>query len=110
MNRMFLGVAFMAVGLVTVANVQAASFTVDLTHPIPTFHPMEGDAMKADMAKPWLDSKAIPSFGQQTVLSFGKFPTNQGHFDLGTLVISEHHGNPHGRGDALRQQRHLLGT
>ena len=48
--------------------------------------------MKPDMSKPWLDSAVIPSFGQQTVLSIGQFPTNQGHFDLGTLVLSEHHG------------------
>ncbi len=70
----------------------ADSFTIDLTHPIPTFKPMEGDPMKPDLSQPWLDSKAIPSFGQQTVLSFSKFPTNQGYFDLGLIVLSEHHG------------------
>ncbi len=70
----------------------AGTFTVDLTHPIPTFHPMEGDPMKPDTSKPWLDSKPIPTFGQQAVLAIGKFPTNQGHFDLGTIVLSEHHG------------------
>lgn len=74
------------------APAQAENFVVDLTHPIPTFAPMEGDPMKPDMAKPYLDSKPIPTFGQQTVFSLGKFPTNQGHFDLGTLVLSEHHG------------------
>ncbi len=70
----------------------AESFMVDLTHPLPTFQPMEGDPMKPDPGKPWLDSKAIPSFGQQTVLSFSQFPTNQGYFDLGLIVLSEHHG------------------
>jgi kynurenine formamidase len=44
------------------------------------------------MSKPYLDSKPIPTFGQQTVFTLSKFPTNQGHFDLGTLILSEHHG------------------
>lgn len=70
----------------------ADSYLVDLTHPIPTFQPMEGDPMKPDLSKPWLDSKVVPSFTQQTVLSFSPFPTNQGHFDIGTLVLGEHHG------------------
>ena len=74
------------------SNAWAGTFTLDLTHPIPTFHPMEGDPMKPDMSKPWLDSKPIPTFGQQAVLSLGKFPTSDGHFDLGTLVLAEHHG------------------
>ena len=77
---------------IAVVALPAAAFTVDLTHPIPTYQPMKGDPMKPDMAKPWLDSKPIPTFGQQTVFALGKFPTNQGHFDLGTLVLSEHHG------------------
>ena len=70
----------------------AATYMVDLTHPLPTFQPMEGDPMKADLSKPWLDSKPIPTFGVQTVLSISEFPTNQGHFDLGLVVLSEHHG------------------
>lgn len=82
----------LAVTMLTAGSAAAESFVVDLTHPIPTFAPMEGDPMKPDLAKPYLDSKPIPSFGQQTVFSLGKFPTNQGHFDLGTLVLSEHHG------------------
>jgi kynurenine formamidase len=75
---------------VTVAG--ADTFLVDLTHPLPSFKPMADDPMKPDLAQPWLDSTPIPTFGQQTVLSFFEFPTNQGHFDLGTLVLSEHHG------------------
>jgi kynurenine formamidase len=81
-----------ALALLSASSFAGGAFIVDLTHPIPTFQPMEGDPMKPDMSKPWLDSTAIPSFGQQTVLSIGQFPTNQGHFDLGTLVLSEHHG------------------
>jgi kynurenine formamidase len=70
----------------------AASFMVDLTHPIPTFKPMGGDPMKPDLSQPWFDSKPIPTFGQQTILTISKFPTNWGHFDLGLLVLAEHHG------------------
>ena len=81
-----------ALAILSASSFAGGSFIVDLTHPIPTFQPMEGDPMKPDMSKPWLDSTAIPSFGQQTVLAIGQFPTNQGHFDLGTMVLSEHHG------------------
>ena len=66
--------------------------TIDLTHPIPTFAPSEEDPMKADISKPFLDSVPIPTFGGQAVLTFGEFPTSQGHFNLGTLVLAEHHG------------------
>ena len=76
----------------------ADSFTIDLTHPIPTFKPMDGDPMKPDLNQPWLDSKPIPSFGQQVVLSYSQFPTNQGYFDLGLVVVSgtprHAHGHP----------------
>jgi kynurenine formamidase len=68
------------------------SLSIDLSHPIPTFAPDAEDPMKADLSKPYLDSTPIPTFGGQTVLSFGKFPTNQGHFSLGTFVMAEHHG------------------
>lgn len=74
----------------TVAN--ADMVTIDLTHPIPTFAPSEEDPMKADLSKPYLDSVPIPTFGGQAVLSIGQFPTSQGAFDLGTLVLAEHHG------------------
>ncbi len=72
--------------------VSAAQFLVDLTHPLPTFKPMAGDPMKPDTSQPWFDSKPIPTFGQQTVLSISDFPTNWGTFKLGLLVLSEHHG------------------
>ena len=61
----------------------AASFIIDLTHPIPTFKPMGIDPMKPDVS---------PTFGQQTVLTISQFPTNWGYFDLGLLVLAEHHG------------------
>lgn len=70
----------------------AQTFVIDLTHPLPTFKPMAGDPMKADLNQPWLGSKPIPTFGQQAILSLSEFPTNQGHFGLGLLVLAEHHG------------------
>lgn len=70
----------------------AQSFLVDLTHPIPTFKPMQGKPMEPDLSQPWLDSKPVPTFGQQTILTISPFPTNQGQFDLGLIVLSEHHG------------------
>ncbi len=68
------------------------SLNIDLSHPIPTFAPSSEDPMKADLSKPHLDSVPIPTFGGQAVLSFGKFPTSDGHFSLGTIVLAEHHG------------------
>ncbi|RMD63296.1 MAG: cyclase [Alphaproteobacteria bacterium] len=71
---------------------RAETFTIDLTHPIPTFKPMAGDPMKPDLNQPWLNSVPHASFGQQAILAISQFPTNQGYFDLGRIVLSEHHG------------------
>ena len=70
----------------------AEMVTIDLSHPIPTFAPSEEDPMKPDLSKPYLDSVPIPTFGAQTVFAMGEFPTSDGKFDLGTLVLAEHHG------------------
>jgi kynurenine formamidase len=70
----------------------AETIVIDLTHPLPTFQPLDGDITKPDMGNPWADSQPIPTFGVQAVLQISRFPTNQGYFDLGRLVISEHHG------------------
>lgn len=78
--------------MLATSSALAGTFLVDLTHPLPTFHPMQGDPMKPDTGNPWLGSKPIPTFGQQTVLTIAEFPTNQGKFDIGTVVLSEHHG------------------
>jgi kynurenine formamidase len=91
-KRLQTGIAGLALAALAASAATAETFTIDLTHPLPTFQPMEGDPMKPDLAQPWLDSKPIPSFGQQTVLSYSQFPTNEGYFDLGLLVLSEHHG------------------
>lgn len=91
MKNICIATAFAMVLFATGATL-AGSYTVDLSHPIPTFAPMADNPMKPDMSKPYLDSKPIPSFGQQTVFALSKFPTNDGHFDLGSLILSEHHG------------------
>ncbi|MCB2100635.1 MAG: cyclase family protein [Rhodobacterales bacterium] len=83
--------ALAGLALGATASAQAGS-VIDLTHPIPTFQAMDGDPMKPDPAKPYLDSRPIPTFGQQTVLTLSKFPTSDGHFDLGVMVLAEHHG------------------
>jgi kynurenine formamidase len=91
-TRALFQVALVGSLILSVGSAWAQSFLVDLTHPIPTFKPMQGKPMEPDLTQPWLDSKPIPTFGQQTVLSIAPFPTNQGQFDLGTIILSEHHG------------------
>lgn len=91
-NRKIAMTAFVLIAAFGVTTAMGASFTLDLTHPIPTFKPMAGDPMKPDVAQPWYDSKPIPTVGQQKVLTMSQFPTNWGHFDHGLLVLSEHHG------------------
>ncbi len=81
-----------AVAIGTAPAAWAETFLLDLTHPLPTFKPMSGDPMKPDLSQPWLGSQPVATFSQQAVLSIAEFKTNQGHFDLGTLVLSEHHG------------------
>ena len=70
----------------------ADKIVIDLTHPIPTFKPMDGDPMKPDLSKPWGDARLHPTFGQHAVLAISEFPTNQGKFDIGQIILTEHHG------------------
>ena len=91
-TRSFLWAAIGLPLVLAVGPAAAESFVVDLTHVMPTFEPLGGDITQPDLTKPYGDSQAIPTFGVQTVLQISEFPTNQGHFDLGRLVLSEHHG------------------
>lgn len=84
--------ATVAALLLTGGQALGDTFTIDLTHPIPTFQPTEGDPMTPDLENPWGDSLPVPTFGQQAVLAISEFPTSDGHFDLGQIVLSEHHG------------------
>ena len=85
-----------AVGLAATGPAGAGTYLIDLTHPIPTFKATEADPTQPDLTKPWLDSKPIPSFGSQAVLSVSQFPTSDGHFDLGGLglLFIVNHFNP----------------
>lgn len=66
---------------------------IDLTHPLGTFNPTDGDLTTPDLASPHGDSVAIPTFGNQAVYEIlPNFPTNQGHFVLGRMLVYEHHG------------------
>lgn len=65
---------------------------IDLSHPIPTYAPGGENPLRPNLSKPFLDSRPVPTFGAQSVLTFGEFPTNQGHFSLGTIALAEQHG------------------
>ncbi len=83
----------------------AGMFLVDLTHPIGTFKPLNGDITKPDLNAPNLDSIAVPTFGQQAVYDFHfNFATNQGKFQLGQILLSEHHGTH------MDSSRHFVNT
>ena len=85
-------IGFAAIVGIGASAAQAETFLVDLTHPLPTFQPLDGNITEPDLNQPWLDSQPVPTFGIQAVLQISEFPTNQGHFDLGRVVWSEHHG------------------
>ncbi|MGQ0665086.1 MAG: cyclase family protein [Pseudomonadota bacterium] len=71
----------------------AASFTVDLTHPMGTFAPLGGDITKPDLSKPYKNSIAVPTFGAQAVYeTLPNFETNRGYFGLGRVLLADHHG------------------
>jgi kynurenine formamidase len=81
------------VSVVSIGPVEADAFLIDLTHPLGTFNPTEGDLTKPDLTKPHADSIAVPTFGNQAVYEvLPNFPTNQGHFVLGRILLYEHHG------------------
>ncbi|MFC1681621.1 cyclase family protein [Pseudomonadota bacterium] len=70
-----------------------APLMIDLTHPLGTFNPTDGDLTKPDLSSPHGDSIAVPTFGNQAVYEvLPDFPTNQGHFVLGRFLVYEHHG------------------
>ena len=91
MAKRFKSVGFL-LALFTASVSGHGPLSIDLTHAIPTFAPSSEDPMKADLSKPHFGSVPIPTFGGQAVLTFGKFPTSDGYFNLGTIVLSEHHG------------------
>jgi kynurenine formamidase len=52
-----------------------------------------GDITKPDMAKPYKNSIAVPTFGAQAVYeTLPNFETNRGYFSLGRVLLADHHG------------------
>lgn len=71
----------------------AETFLVDLTHPMGTFAPLDGDIGAPDLEAPILDSIPYPTFGNQAVYEAGfYFPIDRGQFWGGRMVLSDHHG------------------
>ncbi len=69
------------------------AFMIDLTHPLGTFNPTDGDLTQPNLSSPHGDSIAVPTFGNQAVYEIlPNFPTNQGHFVIGRMLLYEHHG------------------
>ena len=95
-NKHYLALVLCTLVMFVINNsVHAHKFYLDLTHPSPTFQPLDGDMNKPDMSKPHGDSdpRGIPSFGPQTVFMINpKFDTGQGYFYSGRSATSEHHG------------------
>ncbi len=77
----------------TGAAVQAAPLVLDLTHPVGTFSPKDGNIAEPDLSKPLKNSYAVPTFGAQAVYeTLPDFKTNRGYFGLGRVLLAEHHG------------------
>jgi|TARA_B100001971_G_scaffold197937_1_gene207115 kynurenine formamidase len=71
----------------------AGTFVVDLTHPIGTFSPKDGNIGKPDLTKPLKGSIQVPTFGAQAVYeALPDFKTNRGYFGMGRFLLYEHHG------------------
>lgn len=64
----------------------------DFTHRIPVFHETDGDVTKADLAKPFKESKPVASFGFQTVRRLkDPFKVQEGFFQWGWFYFDEHY-------------------
>ena len=74
------------------AEARSETVWLDLTHPIPTFHPVEGNPIRTDYDKPWLNSKPHVTWYQQAILTISNYSTSTGYYPSGKLVIDEHYG------------------
>lgn len=71
----------------------AGNIVIDLTHPIGTFAPKDGNIAEPDLDAPLKNSVAVPTFGAQAVYeTLPAFKTNRGNFGLGRFLLAEHHG------------------
>ncbi|MDH7804540.1 MULTISPECIES: cyclase family protein [unclassified Rhizobium] len=92
LKRTILALGLSVTGAMLAGHAGAETRYLDLTHPIPTFEPLEGKPTEADLTKPLGDSKPIPSFFPQAVFEPSTNPMDSGHFYRGILRIAEHHG------------------
>ena len=93
MNRLLLqGIIFGA--SVAALSTQAQSETVwlDLTHPVPTYKPLENSPNQPDLNAPWLNSKQHPTWYQHAILTLNIYEVDIGYYPSGRLIIDEHHG------------------
>ncbi len=87
--------AVAALGLAACAAPGQGGRTVilDLTHTLPMFAAKGGDVSKADLSKPFKDSKPLAGFGFQSVRVMKKpFKTKVGSFHWGWFTFDEHYG------------------
>lgn len=90
--------ALLAIVTIASAGTAAAQTNIagvryyDFTHKIPTFAPLNGDVTKADLSKPFKDSKAVASFGFQATRKLkDPFKTQKGFFQWGWFHFDEHY-------------------
>lgn len=69
-----------------------AQMVIDLTHPIPSYHPVAANPVRPDLSKPWSKLGAYPIYGEQAVLWLRQIPTNNGYIESGRLTLWEHQG------------------
>ena len=93
MNSRLLKIATLCFTLIAVtANANSEATWIDLTHPIPTFHPIEDNPTRSDLTAPWLNSTPHVTWYQHAILTINVWDTDTGYYDSGKLVIDEHHG------------------
>lgn len=73
-------------------NAQRFRTIIDLTYPIPTYHPSAASPVSPDLRKPWSDAGRYPIFGEQTVLWLRRTATSNGEIESGRVSVWEHSG------------------
>ncbi len=76
----------------TAALSQSETRWLDLTHTIPTFHPVEGQPLRTDYERPWLDSSPHFTWYEQGILTISHYTVSTATYPSGKLVIDEHYG------------------
>ena len=81
-----------AMMIAVMSQAQAERRWIDLTHPVPTFLPVEGDPLRTDYGKPWLNSIPHVTWYQQAILTISHYSVSTVTYPSGKLVIDEHYG------------------